>query len=182
MFHDFVKQEKLKIVQIFTKKFSGKSWVEKRGGKSFFFDSKCIFSDTKLLHLKMAHQSTFRQQLKATLVRNLRLKIRDSRKTLMEILIPLYTLGTLIILKLLIPNPNFPAILEPRGDGNIFEHFNQLKNHTIAVLPHGNTSRYQTTQVGSHEFKQFQESQALFRFSSFTLSTQFGSRCDLCRE
>lgn len=100
----------------------------------------------------MVHQSTFRQQLKATLVRNLRLKIRDSRKTLMEILIPLYTLGTLIILKVLIPNPNFPAILEPRGDGKIFEHFNQLKNHSIAVLPHGNASRYQTTQVSSQRF------------------------------
>lgn len=99
---------------------------------------------------KMAHHSSFRQQLKATLVRNLRLKIRDSRKTLMEILIPLYTLGTLIVLKVLIPNPNFPAILEPRGDGKIFEHFNQMKNHTIAVLPHGNTSRQQTTQVGFH--------------------------------
>lgn len=96
---------------------------------------------------EIAHQSTFRQQLKATLVRNLRLKIRDSRKTLAEVLIPLYTLGTLIVLKILIPNPNFPAILEPRGDGKIFEHFHRLKNHTIAVLPHGNTSRHQTLQV-----------------------------------
>lgn len=95
----------------------------------------------------MVHQSTFRQQLKATLVRNWRLKIRDSRKTLMEVLIPLYTLGTLIVLKILIPNPNFPAILEPRGDGKIFEHFSWTKNHTIAVLPHGNTSRHQTIQV-----------------------------------
>lgn len=77
----------------------------------------------------------------------MRLKVRDSRKTLMEILIPLYTLGTLIVLKVLIPNPNFPAIVEPRGDGKIFEHFNQLKNHTIAVVPHSNTSRHQTTQV-----------------------------------
>lgn len=95
----------------------------------------------------MVHQSTFRQQLRATLVRNWRLKIRDSRKTLMEVLIPLYTLGTLIVLKILIPNPNFPAILEPRGDGKIFEHFSWTKNHTIAVLPHGNTSRHQTIQV-----------------------------------
>lgn len=97
--------------------------------------------------IKIVHESTFRQQLRATLVRNMRLKIRDSRKTLMEILIPLYTLGTLIVLKVLIPNPNFPAILEPRGDGQLFENFNQQKNHTIAVLPHGNTSRHQTVQV-----------------------------------
>lgn len=95
----------------------------------------------------MAHKSTFRQQLKATLVRNLRLKVRDSNKTLMEILIPLYTLGTLIVLKILIPNPNFPPILEPRGDGKVFEYFGRMKNHTIAVLPHGNTSRQQTIQV-----------------------------------
>lgn len=94
-----------------------------------------------------AHQSSFCQQLKGTLVRNVRLKVRDRRKTSMEILIPLYTLLTLIVLKLLIPNPNFPAILNPRGDGKLFEHFNQLKNHTIAVLPHGNTSRHQTIQV-----------------------------------
>lgn len=96
---------------------------------------------------EMAHHSTFRQQLRATLLRNMRLKMRDSRKTLMEILIPLYTLGTLIVMKILIPNPNFPAILEPRGDGKIFENFNQMKNHTIAVLPHGNSSRQQTIQV-----------------------------------
>lgn len=97
---------------------------------------------------KMAHpKSTFRQQLRATLVRNWLLKIRDSKKTLAEILIPFYTLGTLIVLKLLIPNPNFPPILEPRGDGKLYQHFSELKNHTIAVLPHGNTSRHQTVQV-----------------------------------
>jgi ATP-binding cassette, subfamily A (ABC1), member 5 len=106
----------------------------------------------------MAQQSSFRQQLKATLVRNLRLKVRDSRKTLMEVLIPLYTLGTLIVLKILIPNPNFPAILEPRGDGKLFEHFGRMKNHTIAVLPHGNTSRHQTTQVREEKEENFQVS------------------------
>lgn len=98
----------------------------------------------------MAHQSTFQQQLKATLIRNLRLKIRDSKKTAAEILIPIYTLCTLIVLKVLIPNPNFPAILEAQGDGKIFEHFNPMKNHTIAVLP-GNGSRHQTIQVWLRE-------------------------------
>ena len=49
----------------------------------------------------LAHENTFRQQLKATLIRNLRLKIRDQKKTLLEILIPLYTLGTLILLKVM---------------------------------------------------------------------------------
>lgn len=94
-------------------------------------------------------QSSFCQQLKATLVRNLRLKWRDSRKTTAEIFLPLYTLGTLIVLKILIPNPNFPAILEPRGEGKLFEHFSPLQNHTIAVLPHFNSSQTQTMAVST---------------------------------
>lgn len=92
-------------------------------------------------------QASFRQQLWASVVRNLRLKIRDSRKTTAEIFLPLYTLGTLIVLKILIPNPNFPAILEPHGTGKVFEHFNVLKNHTVAVVQTGNGSRQHTEQV-----------------------------------
>lgn len=80
--------------------------------------------------------STFCQQLKATLIRNLRLKWRDSRKTTAEIFLPLYTLGTLIVLKILMPNPNFPAITQSRGEIKLFEHFQYNKNHTIAILPH----------------------------------------------
>lgn len=91
--------------------------------------------------------STFRGQLRATLIRNWLLKWRDSRKTMAEVFLPLYTLGTLIVLKILIPNPNFPAILDPRGDGKLFEHFNQLKGHSIAILPHANSTRQQTGQV-----------------------------------
>lgn len=101
---------------------------------------------------ELAHESSFQQQLKATLVRNLRLKIRDQKKTLAEVLIPLYTLATLIVLKILIPNPNFPAILDPRGDGKIFEYFSPTKNHTIHTLLHGNNSRHQTTQVKANNF------------------------------
>lgn len=92
-------------------------------------------------------QSTFTQQLRATVIRNLRLKIRDSLKTTAEIFLPFYTLGTLIVLKILIPNPNFPAILEPHGSGRVFEHFNVLKNHTIAVVQHGNGSRHHVNAV-----------------------------------
>ena len=106
--------------------------------------------------------SSFTQQLKATLIRNVRLKLRDSRKTiavsiyrnaimfhdendfiLQEVFLPLYTLGTLIVLKILIPNPNFPAITTPR-EARLFEHFKLNENHTIAVLPHWNSS---TTKV-----------------------------------
>lgn len=92
-------------------------------------------------------KATFGQQLRATIVRNLRLKIRDTLKTTAEIFLPFYTLGTLIVLKILIPNPNFPAILEPHGSGKIFEHFNVLKNHTIAVVQHGNGSRHHINAV-----------------------------------
>lgn len=85
--------------------------------------------------------TSFCQQLRATLIRNLRLKWRDSRKTTAEIFLPLYTLGTLIVLKILIPNPNFPAITESRGGASkLFEHFQLNKNHTVAVVPHWNST------------------------------------------
>jgi ATP-binding cassette, subfamily A (ABC1), member 5 len=86
-------------------------------------------------------QSSFCQQLKATLVRNVRLKWRDSRKTMAEVFLPLYTLGTLILLKILMPNPNFPEIMEPRGEAKLFEHFQFNVNHTVhTIVPNGNTS------------------------------------------
>lgn len=82
--------------------------------------------------------STFRQQLGAMLVRNVRLKLRDSRKTAAEIFLPVYTLSTLILLRLLIPNPNFAAVLRPPGDPAVpvtpFEHWPLGGNHTVAVL------------------------------------------------
>ncbi|XP_049544231.1 cholesterol transporter ABCA5-like isoform X2 [Anopheles darlingi] len=89
---------------------------------------------------ELMNTSNFCQQLGATLVRNFKLKIRDSRKTIAEVFLPLYTLGTLIVLKILIPNPNFPAITEPRGAATLFEHFQHHKAHTIAVLPQPNSS------------------------------------------
>ncbi|XP_058834897.1 cholesterol transporter ABCA5-like [Topomyia yanbarensis] len=89
---------------------------------------------------ELLNNSSFYQQLRATLVRNFKLKIRDSRKTIAEVFLPLYTLGTLIVLKILIPNPNFPAITEPRGAASLFEHFQHHKAHTIAVLPQPNSS------------------------------------------
>ncbi|XP_053669271.1 cholesterol transporter ABCA5-like [Anopheles marshallii] len=89
---------------------------------------------------ELMNSSNFCQQLGATLVRNFKLKIRDSRKTIAEVFLPLYTLGTLIVLKILIPNPNFPAITEPRGAATLFEHFQHHKAHTIAVLPQPNSS------------------------------------------
>ncbi|XP_045490404.1 cholesterol transporter ABCA5 isoform X1 [Pieris rapae] len=57
--------------------------------------------------------SAFWPQLWATVVRNLLLKKRDTRKTLAEVLVPLYSLGVLIFLKMLVPNPNFPEVKKP---------------------------------------------------------------------
>ncbi|XP_023723147.1 ATP-binding cassette sub-family A member 5 isoform X3 [Cryptotermes secundus] len=74
-------------------------------------------------------------QLKATIIRNLLLKKREKRKTIAEVFLPLYTLGILIVIKIIIPNPNFPVMSTPRGEAVLFEHFQQFKNHTIAIVP-----------------------------------------------
>ncbi|XP_034182709.1 cholesterol transporter ABCA5 isoform X1 [Osmia lignaria lignaria] len=74
-------------------------------------------------------------QLRAMLVRNLLLKKRDKRKTTAEIFLPLCILGVLIVVKVLPPNPNYPAMTTQRQEGGIFETFNGYKNNTIAVVP-----------------------------------------------
>ncbi|XP_076233119.1 cholesterol transporter ABCA5 [Calliopsis andreniformis] len=74
-------------------------------------------------------------QLRAMLVRNLLLKKREKRKTTAEIFLPLCTLGVLIVVKVLPPNPNYPAMTTQRQEGGIFESFNCNKNNTIAVVP-----------------------------------------------
>ncbi|XP_024942835.1 ATP-binding cassette sub-family A member 5 [Cephus cinctus] len=74
-------------------------------------------------------------QLRAMLGRNLLLKKREKRKTIAEIFLPLYTLGILIVVKILIPNPNYPAMTTQRQDSDIFKLFNSSKNITIAVVP-----------------------------------------------
>ncbi|CAK9823283.1 Cholesterol transporter ABCA5 [Anthophora retusa] len=58
--------------------------------------------------------------------RNLRLE---------EIFLPLCILGVLIVVKVLPPNPNYPAMTTQRQEGGIFETFNGYKNNTIAVVP-----------------------------------------------
>ncbi|GBP64686.1 ATP-binding cassette sub-family A member 5 [Eumeta japonica] len=55
----------------------------------------------------------FWRQFWPTVVRTLLLKKRDTRKTLAEVLVPLYSLGVLIFLKMLVPNPNFPEVRTP---------------------------------------------------------------------
>lgn len=52
-----------------------------------------------------------------------------------EIFLPLCTLGILIVVKVLPPNPNYPAMTTQRQEGGIFETFHGYKNNTIAVVP-----------------------------------------------
>ncbi|XP_012548268.1 cholesterol transporter ABCA5 [Bombyx mori] len=75
----------------------------------------------------------FWPQLWATVVRNLLLKKRDTRKTLAEVLVPLYSLGVLIFLKMLVPNPNFPEVRKPGPLLRIHHDFFP-ENHSIAVV------------------------------------------------
>ncbi|KAL3270830.1 hypothetical protein HHI36_021350 [Cryptolaemus montrouzieri] len=79
--------------------------------------------------------SLYMQQLKAMLKRNILLKKREKRKTTAEVLLPLYSLGLLILIKFLIPNPNFPEMTTPRGEAELFEYFQHFQNHTVAVVP-----------------------------------------------
>lgn len=41
----------------------------------------------------------------------------------------------MILGKMLIPNPNYPALIEPTVGKNSFMRFNGSKNHTIAIAP-----------------------------------------------
>ncbi|XP_035731949.1 ABC transporter A family member 1-like isoform X2 [Vespa mandarinia] len=84
---------------------------------------------------RMDSCGVYLSQLRAMLVRNLLLKKREKRKTIAEIFLPLYTLGILIVIKVLIPNPNYPAMTTQRHEEKIFELFNGHKNNTIAVVP-----------------------------------------------
>lgn len=60
---------------------------------------------------------------------------------LQEVFLPLYFMGVLIVIKLVMPNPNFPAMRTPRGDAKLFEHFQLFKNHTVAVVPDSDNIR-----------------------------------------
>ncbi|XP_016838488.1 ATP-binding cassette sub-family A member 5 isoform X2 [Nasonia vitripennis] len=104
-----------------------------------FLDRPNAEGETKILtetdEYRMGSCGVYLSQLRAMLVRNLLLKKREKRKTTAEIFLPLYILGILIVVKVLIPNPNYPAITTQRQEGDIFEFFNGYKNNTIAVVP-----------------------------------------------
>ncbi|XP_058795656.1 cholesterol transporter ABCA5-like isoform X2 [Phymastichus coffea] len=84
---------------------------------------------------RMGSCGVYFSQLRAMLIRNLLLKKREKRKTTAEIFLPLYTLGILIVVKVFIPNPNYPAITTQKREMSIFKWFNSYNNNTIAVVP-----------------------------------------------
>lgn len=51
-----------------------------------------------------------------------------------EVLVPLYSLSVLIFMKILVPNPNFPEMIESRFDTELFQQFGRTY-HTVAVVP-----------------------------------------------
>ncbi|KAB0791349.1 hypothetical protein PPYR_03149 [Photinus pyralis] len=85
--------------------------------------------------------SLYCTQLRAMLKRNILLKRREKRKTTAEVLLPLYSLGVLIVMKILIPNPNFPVMDTPRGEAKLYDLFSNLTKHTIAVVPNSTQIR-----------------------------------------
>ncbi|CAG9831939.1 unnamed protein product, partial [Diabrotica balteata] len=85
-------------------------------------------------------KSLFFSQLKAMLKRNLLLKKRQKLKTIGEILFPLYFLGLLVVIELVLPDPNLPEINTPRGEEYLFKSFNKAESHKIAYAP--NSTKY----------------------------------------
>lgn len=47
----------------------------------------------------------------------------------------MYSLAILIIIKFMMPNPNFPVIDKPRREAKLFEYFQHMDNRTVAVVP-----------------------------------------------
>ncbi|CAG9814922.1 unnamed protein product [Phaedon cochleariae] len=79
--------------------------------------------------------SIYLSQLKAMLKRNILLKKREKRKTIAEVLLPLYSLAILIIIKIMFPNPNLPKIDTPRGEAELLANFGELPSPTVAIVP-----------------------------------------------
>jgi len=66
---------------------------------------------------------------------------------LQEVVLPLYSLWILIVIKYLVPNPNFPVMSTPQGEADLFEHFHLYKNHTIAIVPNTTETQVSTSHI-----------------------------------
>ncbi|XP_050501513.1 cholesterol transporter ABCA5-like isoform X2 [Diabrotica virgifera virgifera] len=85
-------------------------------------------------------KSLFFSQLKAMLKRNLLLKKRQKLKTIGEILFPIYFLALLVVIELVLPDPNLPEISTPRGEEYLFKSFDNGESHKIAYAPNTTTN------------------------------------------
>lgn len=70
---------------------------------------------------------------------------------LQEVVLPLYSLWILIVIKYVVPNPKFPVMSTPRGEAKLFEHFQQFKNHTIAIVPNTTETQVSTSLLSTSE-------------------------------
>jgi hypothetical protein len=66
---------------------------------------------------------------------------------LQEVVLPLYSLWILIVIKYVVPNPNFPVMSTSQGERDLFEHFQQSKNQTIAVVPNTIETQVSTSRI-----------------------------------
>ncbi|XP_046440757.1 ABC-type organic anion transporter ABCA8-like [Daphnia pulex] len=85
-------------------------------------------------------------QLKAMVIRNITLKKRSGRKTVAECVVPIWFLAFLVLLKSLIPDPNYNPILTEPADTPIgidfaLNQLNENTSYTIYLVP--NTSEIQ---------------------------------------
>lgn len=94
------------------------------------------------------HVSTV-MQLKAQLVKNFTLKMREKQKTLAEIFLSLYTIVFILIMKTVIPNTDYPKIDTTEGGTNIFAYFSQFDSQRIAVVPDTSETRNFMDKVNS---------------------------------
>lgn len=88
-----------------------------------------------------------------------------------EVFLPLYTLGILIVAKVLIPNPNYPPMGTQRQDGDIFEFFNGYKNNTVAVVP--NSTETIVSKLGIIRLFSFRNFCKIIRWSNYGRKLNF---------
>jgi hypothetical protein len=97
-------------------------------------------SDVGLGNLGGLNEATFWQQLRATVIRNLLRKKRNLRQTSREIIPPLYFLALIVVMKLVIPSPTYPAVTRPEGTSSLIQTplpLNKLTyiNNIIGIVP-----------------------------------------------
>ncbi|KAK3894585.1 hypothetical protein Pcinc_001659 [Petrolisthes cinctipes] len=96
-------------------------------------------SDQNSLHDKPPdteeNTASFSAQFKGLFIRNLIIKRRDKRKTVAEILVPLYWILILIILRLTIPDTVYPALTQPHGQALLLTSPLPLNSTTLHVTP-----------------------------------------------